>query len=80
MDGIFELKDFVWFFMGWLLPELVKKIIKVAKDLRTKNKISKVNREYISNDKDICPLSHGTPFFDKHSRDYEDKSVNKNLL
>ena len=67
MDGIFELKDFVWFFMGWLLPELVKKIIKVAKDLRTKNKISKVNREYISNDKDICPLSHGTPFFDKHS-------------
>ena len=30
MDGIFELKDFVWFFMGWLLPELVKKIIKVA--------------------------------------------------
>lgn len=53
MYPIFELKDFVWFFMGWLLSELVKKIIKVAKDLRIKNKISKVNREYISNDKDI---------------------------
>ena len=65
MGGIFELKDIVWFFLGWLVPELIQKLFRFISDKNCKNKIKKVNANYIKTDENICPLSHGLPYYDK---------------
>lgn len=59
---IFEPKDIVWFFLGWLVPEIVKVIIRLVKKARLNRDIKKENEKYISSGENILPLSHGTPF------------------
>ena len=63
MKEIFELKDIIWFLLGWLIPEAVKKIADLVKEARLRKNIKKENEKYISNGGNVLPLSHGTPFF-----------------
>lgn len=63
MSDIFELKDIVWFLMGWLIPEICQKIIHFFSERNIERLIKKENDRYIRNGNNICPLSHGTPFF-----------------
>ena len=43
MENIFELKDIVWFFMGWLIPELIGLLIKKISKENNKHVIRKTN-------------------------------------
>ncbi len=67
MNNIFELKDIIWFFMGWLVPELSKKIYAFIKNKKINDEIEKYNSGYLDSDDNICPLSHGAPFFDQNT-------------
>lgn len=67
MKNIFELKDIVWFLMGWLIPEMVKRIVKLFSKRKMTNEIKKTNEKVIESEEAICPLAHGTPFFDNAS-------------
>ncbi len=63
MEKIFELKDIVWFLLGWLIPVIVKVIANLIKEARLSRNIKRENDKYISSGDNVFPLSHGTPFF-----------------
>lgn len=63
MSEIFELKDIVWFLMGWLIPVIWQRIIHFFSERNIVRVIKKENDRYIRTGDNICPLSHGTPFF-----------------
>ena len=65
MENIFELKDIVWFFMGWLIPELIGLLIKKISKENNKHVIRKTNEQFLRSGNEICPLSHGMPFYNK---------------
>lgn len=62
VSEIFEIKDIVWFLMGWLIPEICKKIFHFISGKNIQRLIKKENDKYIRNGENICPLLHGTPF------------------
>ena len=65
MENIFELKDIVWFFMGWLIPELIGLLIKKISKENNNHVIRKTNEQFLRSGNEICPLSHGMPFYNK---------------
>lgn len=69
MSEIFEIKDIAWFLMGWLIPEICKRMFLFCKERNIERLIKKENDKYIRNGENICPLFHGTPFISNTNLD-----------
>lgn len=58
---IFEVKDIVWFILGMLVPEVIKWIAKKIKRVKYRISIKRTTVEF--NNKGVCSLEHGDPFY-----------------
>jgi len=67
IERIFELKDIVWFMIGWIVPIAFSKLHKKFVIKKMNHKIIKTNNDYIEVGKDVLPLSHGVPVYSKNN-------------